>query len=468
MRPEVPAPAGRSGAGGTVAGVVLVTALSSAAAASAPIELPLRATPTELALDGVLVHDLVREVVSLANDGDAAIELRVTTTAPFLTVWPRRVSLAPGATIDLTLAGAVPSGRPSLEERLRIERIEPVDRVGDAMTALLDVPLRISVTAPVPAAPERDAPVVAPEGDGPRPALVAETLVRHLGRVLDIDESDVSFPFRNDGEAPLTILGVEKDCGCVAADVTRRTIPPGEGGELRVTFLPEAREGAVKRHVYLTTNDPLAPVTTFLIEADVIPSIELSPERLEFGRVAPGDEVTAFLALRFRAGRLPIHRVASKELPVVDFAAVDEENGSTTVAVVLAASVEGVVDGELEVRIEGRDIPFRVPYHLLVRDDVYAEPTRLSLPYVRRAQPEVHAIEFGLLATTAGRISRVEVDDALLSVTAIDAREAEVGRFRVHVKAGTPAGFFQSEIRVHTTWRDTPVVIPVRGFVSEE
>lgn len=53
------------------------------------------------------------------------------------------------------------------------------------------------------------------------------------------------FVFVNDGSAPLVVTGVSMSCSCVAADFTRRPVPAGGKGYVRLTYEPRKGEPGV-------------------------------------------------------------------------------------------------------------------------------------------------------------------------------------------------------------------------------
>ena len=50
-----------------------------------------------------------------------------------------------------------------------------------------------------------------------------------------------TFQMRNDGDAPLTLLDAVSSCPCIQAEISVRTLLPGEAGQIVVTFRPEGK-----------------------------------------------------------------------------------------------------------------------------------------------------------------------------------------------------------------------------------
>jgi hypothetical protein len=81
------------------------------------------------------------------------------------------------------------------------------------------------------------------------------------------------FQVRNAGRGPLEISGVSTSCGCTTAEVESQHLEQGESTTLRVTFDPQAHDGAVGeylRMVYVRSNDPATPEASLTIRVTVV------------------------------------------------------------------------------------------------------------------------------------------------------------------------------------------------------
>jgi len=81
------------------------------------------------------------------------------------------------------------------------------------------------------------------------------------------------FQVRNVGRGPLEITGVSTSCGCTKAEVQSRHLSRGESTTLRVTFDPQAHDGALGqflRIVYVRSSDPAMPEASLTIRVAVV------------------------------------------------------------------------------------------------------------------------------------------------------------------------------------------------------
>lgn len=120
------------------------------------------------------------------------------------------------------------------------------------------------------------------------PELTAEKREINFGEVVQGGKVERTFSFRNRGDAELVISQVRSSCGCTAALLSADRIPPGGKGELRAAFDSGNFRGGVSKTIFLHSNDPRHPVMEFTLRGTVRPQIELTPEQVDLGTIAPG------------------------------------------------------------------------------------------------------------------------------------------------------------------------------------
>lgn len=68
-------------------------------------------------------------------------------------------------------------------------------------------------------------------------------------------EVTTTVPFRNDGTAPLVIIRVTTTCSCLKCDYSKRPVPVGGQGEIRLTYQPlKADPGTFHKVVHILSN----------------------------------------------------------------------------------------------------------------------------------------------------------------------------------------------------------------------
>ena len=94
-----------------------------------------------------------------------------------------------------------------------------------------------------------------------------------FGAIPNTEPVSHEFQVRNVGRGPLKITGVSTSCGCTTAEVQSRHLGRGESTTLRVTFDPEAHDGApgeYLRMVYVRSSDPATPEASLTIRVTVV------------------------------------------------------------------------------------------------------------------------------------------------------------------------------------------------------
>ncbi len=115
--------------------------------------------------------------------------------------------------------------------------------------------------------------------NAPAPKIVFDSTTADFNDVGPGTRQTVEVAFRNEGKAPLNILRVDDCCGCTG-QLTKQVLAPGESGTLKVACTFASRPGAMRRTMYVNTNDPSNPRATIAIKANVVQKIGIEPTTL--------------------------------------------------------------------------------------------------------------------------------------------------------------------------------------------
>lgn len=89
-----------------------------------------------------------------------------------------------------------------------------------------------------------------------------------FGTVMRGERLSYTFVFTNTGKSDLIISSTMASCGCTTTVPPKAPIPPGEKGEIKVTFDSKSKKGPVTNTVTVATNT--YPTRTILkLKADV-------------------------------------------------------------------------------------------------------------------------------------------------------------------------------------------------------
>lgn len=167
------------------------------------------------------------------------------------------------------------------------------------------------------------------------PQLHADSFEQDLGTMYSGESRDHRFLLSNHGDSALVISNVRSSCGCTAAIVSQKTLPPGAQTELLVRFNSKNFQGRIVKQVVVSSNDGAAQ-HRFTLRASVCNELGITPPRLNFGTVAAGEVVTQPLLVTNHSDQ-PLHIKAAR---------------STAAHLSLAALPESLAPGEqLEVLV---------------------------------------------------------------------------------------------------------------------
>jgi len=105
------------------------------------------------------------------------------------------------------------------------------------------------------------------------------------------------FVFTNEGDSTLSIKRVRTSCGCTAVLLKKKEVPPGQTGEVKVTFNTKGYANKVSKYIYIDSNDPGQPskklTVSALIEVPPQPRIALDRYSQDLGLFLEDEEVRA-------------------------------------------------------------------------------------------------------------------------------------------------------------------------------
>ena len=87
-----------------------------------------------------------------------------------------------------------------------------------------------------------------------RPKIKFEEKIHNFGLLMEGDEIEHSFQFKNTGNADLVIKSATATCGCTTPSYPFIPIKPGESGKIDVTYNSKGKLGSQKPMITVVTN----------------------------------------------------------------------------------------------------------------------------------------------------------------------------------------------------------------------
>ena len=110
------------------------------------------------------------------------------------------------------------------------------------------------------------------------PRIKFEKTTHDFGKIPEDKIFEYSFKFINEGDAALEIKDTESSCGCTEVAVDKKTIEPGQTGEIKTTLNPIGKRGKIKKTISVKTNDKTIQQVTLTVSAEVFGVVKDHPQ----------------------------------------------------------------------------------------------------------------------------------------------------------------------------------------------
>ncbi|SMC00534.1 protein of unknown function DUF1573 [Hymenobacter roseosalivarius DSM 11622] len=139
--------------------------------------------------------------------------------------------------------------------------------------------------------------------------MTFEKELHDFGNVPEGTMATHEFKFKNTGNQPIVIAGVQASCGCTTPDWTKTPVLPGKSGVVKAVYSSAGRPGVFNKTVTVTSNSS-TPNTTLTIKGTVVgaeemkasltpaqkalaPRLVLDRNTHDFGKMEAGQQPTA-------------------------------------------------------------------------------------------------------------------------------------------------------------------------------
>lgn len=119
------------------------------------------------------------------------------------------------------------------------------------------------------------------------PDIRFNTYTYNFGRIEKGSKKKIeyTFKFKNAGKEELKIFKVRTSCGCTAALVSNKIIPPKGKGAIKVSFDATGRDGYQLHKIYIHSNDLITPLIPLQIVGIIKTEPIVIPENIYFGDI---------------------------------------------------------------------------------------------------------------------------------------------------------------------------------------
>lgn len=290
-----------------------------------------------------------------------------------------------------------------------------------------------------------------------------------------VDEGSVltyTFFFRNTGSDTLDVI-VRSTCGCTAALLSDKNVPPGGIGKVRMEFKTQDRKGATSQSINVRTNDPTNQMLTLTMTAIVRGSVKVIPDRLWLDDVLSGAKVNReVLVVDSGDDILTVDKVrVPKGITVSVLPPRKDKSGLRVIPISLSVSVDSLGLFEKVITIctndtRRKEIPLIISGTIQAK--VKALPPRIFFGEVK--PDSIARRELNISSTNGGKIEglRATSGSPLVKIDLIPLENGAKYKMIASLNAPQNVITVRDSISVYLTDISTPVInIPMYAKVTQ-
>jgi hypothetical protein len=321
----------------------------------------------------------------------------------------------------------------------------------------------------------------------PAPSLRCDTPVHAFGTLPKGTRARHTFLLENAGGTAVNITSVQPSCSCTTAQLSRQALLPGQTAEVETEMDSTDFEGPLEKLVFIHSDDPVQPLLTLTLRAQVEHPYALSPKAIRVQAMGRNAVFEMPIRLARKDGRPLRVQVASLEgLPGFRLVALPPPSPSEGAYSLRyeGNAQPGPLTGRAQFKVEDPLLPsFHLPVQVRVLEDVSVYPARLELGELKAGDPVAQAILVSLRAPAVGLHSIVCEPD-LFTATLTNRSPLQEGPFliqdgvlqvtfsngievRLRARPEAPPGAFEGRIHLLTSSPGQPrISLPVSGRIA--
>lgn len=119
------------------------------------------------------------------------------------------------------------------------------------------------------------------------------------------------FIIENTGDLSLEIVRTRTSCGCTVANISSKTIAPGQSAELTARLNLKNRHGMQRKHITVESNDPDTPSLQLTLMGQALKTLSITPEQVLFNSLNPQDMGERSVEIRSEVATFQIENIQS-------------------------------------------------------------------------------------------------------------------------------------------------------------
>ncbi|MBZ0107599.1 MAG: DUF1573 domain-containing protein [Candidatus Scalindua rubra] len=284
----------------------------------------------------------------------------------------------------------------------------------------------------------------------------------NFGQIYKGQKIEHIYKFENRGKDTLKIKKVKTSCGCTAAILTADTIPPGQTGEIKVTFSSDSISGNINKSITVASNDPDTPNYRLTISGEIIKDLIINPEHIDFGSVLAGEKTSKTVSIKSQT--VPDFKIKkiTPSKPFIDARIVGEKNGEHIIEIALKHNpVIGRFSGGIYLETNSHiQQKFNIPFFGEIEGDITTYPKKIYYGSVVKGKELTQKL---YVKVNKGNIEilKIKTFPDYISARIIEEKERKKPHYLIEVTlhSDAAAGNIGGVIELRTNSKTQPVTL---------
>jgi len=305
------------------------------------------------------------------------------------------------------------------------------------------------------------------------PDIQFEERVYNFGVAGQQEKVAHNYRFINAGKGVLIIKAVKPSCGCVAALLSSKEIPPGVSAVVEASFNTGKYEGKETKTIYVYSNDPDKPEIALEIAGEIKTEVAVKPDFLYFGDVEKGRAITKTISLiQIGEKQLSLNRVEVAEEYFVTRTSNFEDGHQKGFKIDITLKPNAPIGRFTEVMTLHTNLSRHPRIDIPICGDVLGrirvKPQMLSLGTLTKGSSPADKIEIIPIGRKQFHITKVTSDPSFLSTVVSPAKDNGQVEIAVKVDKNAPLGKLVGNVNIYTDDIGQPLIrVPVYGLIAQ-
>ncbi len=304
---------------------------------------------------------------------------------------------------------------------------------------------------------------------GQSPKIYFENPNYDFGKIIKGQKVEYVYKFENQGNIDLEIIKVKSSCGCTAAILSDKIIPPGKMGEIKATFNSGSYSGKVMKSITVLSNDPGKASYKLTITGNIEEIISANPKSINFGPIHFGGKVDKTINIVSSSGHdFKIEKI-KPSIPLVSATISEKFDNGYIINVALNDNQKiGRFNGSIYIETDNlKQKKVKIPFYGEIQGDITTYPKKIYYGKIVKGKERVQRI-FVKVNKDNIEILDVKVSPDYLSAKIIEDYKKNNAQHLIEVKLHSNAtiGELKGSLEISTNSEiQSSIIVPIVGVI---